>query len=117
MAIGFLLVTFPEERAVLADGTRVGFTNHVLMLPEDEYDISLEGDGCSPASQHIVLAGTSIVKPLAITFSAVGVPALADAAEPAFARRQRGASSPPRKPAPRSKPVPKGRTAKAKKHV
>jgi hypothetical protein len=43
MAIEYLLVTYPEQRAVLADGNGVGFTNHTLMLPTDEYLITLEG--------------------------------------------------------------------------
>jgi hypothetical protein len=42
MAIQYLLVTYPEQRAVLADGTGVGFTNHTLMLPADEYVITLD---------------------------------------------------------------------------
>ena len=69
MAIQFLLVTFPEQRAVLADGTGVGFTNHTLMLPGDEYEITLDGGGTVPASQDIALGGTSMVKPLVIAFA------------------------------------------------
>jgi hypothetical protein len=68
MAIQYLLVTCPEERAVLADGDGVGFTNHVLMLPGDEYLITLDGEGYKPPSQDIVLAGTSLVRPLVIAF-------------------------------------------------
>lgn len=73
MAIEFLLVTFPEQRSVLADGAGVGFTNHILMLPGDEYEITIDGSGYVPASQVIALAGTSMVKPLVIGFA----PALA----------------------------------------
>jgi len=69
MAIEFLLVTFPEERAVLADGARVGFTNHTLMIPTGEYEITLEGGGCRPNSRDVALNGTSVVKPLAISFA------------------------------------------------
>ncbi len=76
MAIQFLLVTFPEQRAVLADGAGVGFTNHMLMLPGDEYQITLDGGPCLPASQDVVLTGTSMVKPLVIAFT----PAMALAA-------------------------------------
>jgi len=71
MAIEFLLVTFPEERAVLADDKRVGFTNHALMLPTGEYVITLEGGGHRPASRDIALAGTSIPKPMVIAFAPV----------------------------------------------
>ena len=69
MAIQFLLVTFAEARPVLADGVGVGFTNHILMLPGDEYEITLGGSGYSPASQNIALAGTSMIKPMVIGFS------------------------------------------------
>jgi hypothetical protein len=77
MAIEYLLVTFPEQRAVLADDAGVGFTNHTLMLPGDEYTITLEGGGCRPAAQVIALAGTSIVKPMVVAFASV--PAVASA--------------------------------------
>lgn len=69
MAIEFMLVTFPEARAVLADGAGVGFTNHILMLPSDEYEITLGGNGCVPVSQNVQLGGTSMVKPLVVTFT------------------------------------------------
>ena len=75
MAIQFLLVTFPEERTVLADGSGVGFTNHILMLPGDEYEITLGGGGYSPASRDIALAGTSMVKPMVVNFAASPMPA------------------------------------------
>lgn len=70
MSIEFLLVVFPEERAVLADDDKVGFTNHTLMLPANEYTITLEGGKTAPVSQDIVLAGTSVVRPKIITFAA-----------------------------------------------
>ena len=68
MAIQYLLVTFHEQRSVLADGVAVGFTNHTLLLPGDEYQISLDGSGYSPASQDVVLGGTSIVQPMVVAF-------------------------------------------------
>ena len=71
MAIEYLLVTYPEQRAVLADGNGVGFTNHTLMLPTDEYLITLEGDGYAPPNQDIALAGTSLVKPMVISFTQI----------------------------------------------
>jgi hypothetical protein len=75
MAIQYLLVAFPEPRAVLADGAGVGFTNHVLMLPGDEYEIILDGGGTVPASQDIALVGTSLVKPLVVVFASATPPA------------------------------------------
>ncbi len=80
MAIEFLLVTFPEERAVLADGTRVGFTNHTLMLPTGEYEITLEGDGCRPKSRDVPLTGTSVIKPLVVAFALLSAAASGAAA-------------------------------------
>ncbi len=69
MAIEYLLVTYPEQRAVLADGNKVGFTNHTFMLPTDEYLIALEGHGYEPPNQDIALSGTSLVKPMVISFT------------------------------------------------
>lgn len=69
MAIEYLLVSYPDQRAVLADGDGVGFTNHTLMLPADEYVITLDGNGYQPASRDVVLAGTSIVRPMVIAFT------------------------------------------------
>ncbi len=60
---------FPEERAVLADGDKVGFTNHTLMLPPNEYTVTLDGDKTAPDSQDVVLAGTSVVRPKVIIFA------------------------------------------------
>src|SRR5437762_12743038 len=71
MAIEYLLVTYPEQRAVLADGNGVGFTNHTLMLPTDEYLITLEGGGYEAPSQDIALSGTSLVKPMVISFTQI----------------------------------------------
>ena len=92
MAIEYLLVTYPEQRAVLADGVKVGFTNHTLMLPTDEYLITLDGAGYQPPSQDVALAGTSLVKPMVVPFlpisPAAGPPAPLAPVTPA-ARAQR----------------------------
>jgi hypothetical protein len=69
MSIEFLLVTFSEKRVVLADGDPVGVTNHTLMMPADEYEVSLEGAGYAPSRQDVVLAGTSIMRPKVIAFT------------------------------------------------
>jgi len=68
MSIEFLLVTFSEKRVVRADGDPVGITNHILMMPADEYEITLEGEGYAPPSRDVVLAGTSIMRPKVIAF-------------------------------------------------
>ena len=97
MAIEYLLVTYPEQRAVLADGNGVGFTNHILMLPTDEYLITLGGGGYQPPSQDIALSGTSLVKPMVIAFTptspvAAAPTPVAAAPTPSTARAARRAS-------------------------
>ena len=69
MSVEYLLVVFPEDRAVLANGDKVGVTNHVLMLPANEYAITLEGEGYAPTSQDVILAGTLVVRPKVVTFA------------------------------------------------
>jgi archaellum component FlaF (FlaF/FlaG flagellin family) len=71
MSVQYLLVKFTEQRAILADGELVGITNHTLMLPADEYTITIDGGGYTPASQDVVLAGTSLVRPMVIVFAGV----------------------------------------------
>jgi hypothetical protein len=94
MAIQYLLVTYPDQRGVLADGAGVGVTNHMLMLPSDEYTITLDGDGYQPPSQDVVLAGTSVVNPMVISFmpattsAAKGAPTDAVKQPPAASRRK-----------------------------
>lgn len=69
MSVEYLLVVFSEKRTVLADGEPVGVTNHVLLMPANEYVITLEGEGYAPASQDVVVAGTSIMRPKVVTFT------------------------------------------------
>jgi hypothetical protein len=93
MAIQYVLVTYPEQRAVLADGDKVGFTNHTIMLPADEYLITLEGSGYRPTSEDIALSGTSLVKPMVVAFlpdPPVAAPSAPPAARAARARRANG---------------------------
>ncbi len=70
VSLEFLLVVYPQERAVLADGDRVGFTNHTLILPPNEYEIALDGGQTTPPSQTVVLSGTSVVRPKVVRFEA-----------------------------------------------
>jgi hypothetical protein len=69
MSIEFMLVTYTEARTVYADGDQVGVTNHTLMLPANEYTITLEGSGYAPQSQDVVLAGTAAVRPKVVVFT------------------------------------------------
>jgi hypothetical protein len=70
MSVEYLLVTFPEDRDVLADGDRVGVTNHTILITANEYTITLSGDDYVPTSQDVVVAGTSIMRPLVVVFTA-----------------------------------------------
>ncbi|HVJ55397.1 MAG TPA: PEGA domain-containing protein [Aliidongia sp.] len=69
MSIEYLLVVHKDDRDVLADGDRVGVTNHTLILPADQYIITLSGDGYAPSSETVALAGTSVVRPKVVTFT------------------------------------------------
>jgi hypothetical protein len=40
MSVEYLLVSFPEDRDVLADGDRVGVTNHTILITANEYTIT-----------------------------------------------------------------------------
>jgi len=69
MSVEYLLVVYKEDRDVLADGDRVGVTNHTILLAPDEYTITLGGDGFMPASADVVVAGTSIMRPKVVLFT------------------------------------------------
>lgn len=75
MSIEYLLVVYHDDRDVLADGNRVGVTNHTIMLPTNQYGVSLAGEGYAPANQDVVLAGTSVMNPKVVKFTAAVVPA------------------------------------------
>lgn len=102
MSVQYLLVTFYEQRGVLADGVMVGLTNHILMMPADEYQISLDGTGYAPASQDVPLDGTSLVKPLVIAFTAaaLGRASGGRAAERSVTTRKRSPAASVKKPPP-----------------
>ncbi len=68
MAMQYLLVNFPQDRPVLADGSGVGTTNRVMMLPAGEYEITLDGGGHNPLTLDVVLNGTSLFAPMVISF-------------------------------------------------
>ena len=69
MSVEYLLVVYKGDRDVLANGDRVGVTNHTLLLPNDEYIITLSGDGYAPTSEDVLLAGTSIMRPKVVVFT------------------------------------------------
>lgn|GEM_PF-1071951 len=74
MGMQYLLVIFPQDCAVLADGSGVGNTNRVLMLPAGEYEITLDSNGHTPLTQDAILDGTSLNNPLVINFQVIVPP-------------------------------------------
>jgi len=69
MSFEYLLVKFRENRMVCANEMPVGVTNHILILPPGDYDITLDGDGYTPDHQDIELDGTSPVRPNVVVFT------------------------------------------------
>jgi hypothetical protein len=112
MSNEYILVTFPELRDVLTDGNVVGKTNRTLLLPADEYMVSLSGAGYSPAEQDVVLAGTSAQHPKVVAFTqtAAAMTPMAKAKAP-----QTKAKAPKPKPKTRKKNVVKAKTTTKKK--
>ena len=119
MSSEFILVTFPELRDVLTDGNVVGKTNRTLLLPADEYMVSLSGTGYSPSEQDIVLAGTSMHKPKVVAFTvtvaAVAPMAIAKAKTPQAKAPQAKETAPTPKPKTNMKAPAKVKTATKKK--
>ena len=68
MSVEYLLVVYKQDRDVLANGDRVGVTNHTILLATDEYIITLSGDGYAP-SEDVALAGTSIMRLKIVVFT------------------------------------------------
>jgi len=64
----YLRVDFPKERKVLADKSKVGSTNVLLLLERGKHEISLSGNGYCPESIVVTLSGTSRRKPKIIVF-------------------------------------------------
>ncbi|HEY4164362.1 MAG TPA: hypothetical protein VGM59_14945 [Dongiaceae bacterium] len=70
MSVQYLLVVFDgDDCDVLADGDLVGVTNHTLMLPANEYEITLDSKKCTPKARDVVLSRTSLVRPKVVIFS------------------------------------------------
>ncbi|HSI51270.1 MAG TPA: hypothetical protein VLA61_23645 [Ideonella sp.] len=82
MSIEFLLVICPDACPVRADGNGVGFTNHTLILPSDEYTITVDAQGCTPESVDVVLSGTSLIRPCVVVFTRAAATLAAPAPAP-----------------------------------
>jgi hypothetical protein len=74
MSEEFLYVDFAETRRVLANGRDVGETNTTLMLQSNQYIVKLSGTGFDPASQKIVLSGTTEDDPYTVKFKPASSP-------------------------------------------
>ncbi len=69
MALEFLLVVFKEDRRVFANGDPVGITNHTMLIPPNEYIITLDGTGYTPPKKDVVVTRTSIMRPKVVVFT------------------------------------------------
>lgn len=69
-----LIVKFDpgDIREVLLDGDDVGPTESVLLVDADRYEITLSGaQNYAPASQDVLVSGTTSASPLVVAFSKV----------------------------------------------
>ncbi len=65
----YLLVRFDQQRRVLINGLRNGFTNSILQLERGSYEITLEPPpNFSPLSQSVRLQNTAPIDPYQVTF-------------------------------------------------
>ena len=66
----FINVSFPEVRTVLSGGNTVGPTNQDLVINAGTHTFTLDGPlDYVPASQQLVVGGTSVVTPMLIVFT------------------------------------------------
>ena len=65
----FLLVVFKDDRKVFANGDPVGITNHTMLIPPNDYMITLEGADFNPPEQDVAVSGTSIMRPKVAVFT------------------------------------------------
>ncbi|WP_141288289.1 hypothetical protein [Ideonella azotifigens] len=104
MSIEYMLVICPDQCPVRADGNGVGFTNHTLLLPSDEYTVTVDTQGCVPESVDVVLSGTSLMRPCVVIFTRA--PATLAAPLPAPLPVSKPASVPAPSPVPPPTPAP-----------
>ncbi len=72
----FINVSFPEARTVLSGGNAVGPTNRDLVINAGTHTFTLDGaQNYLPASQKMVVSGTSVVTPMEIAFTLAPKPA------------------------------------------
>ncbi|NJD54861.1 MAG: hypothetical protein FIA94_00455 [Nitrospirae bacterium] len=65
----YLLVIFPEQRAVIIDGTEQGMTNELIELEEGTHTATLKGPSdFAPEMREFILRRTSELNPKEIQF-------------------------------------------------
>jgi len=65
----FLIVLFPEQRAVWVDDALQGWTNTVLQLEAGQHDVTLGPPmNYSPILQRVLLENTSPLDPYRVAF-------------------------------------------------
>lgn len=68
----YLLVTFPEQRALIIDGIEQGMTNEVLELEEGTHTTTLTGPSdFDPEMREFILRRTSELNPKVIRFEKI----------------------------------------------
>ena len=69
----FVRVIHPAKRSVNVDGVRTGDTNEVLQMDAGthKFDLGVPVD-YEPASQNVVVAGTTVLLPMKVVFAKKG---------------------------------------------
>jgi hypothetical protein len=68
----YVIVNFIENRAVMANGKKLGQTNQTLLIEKGNHNFSLDGlQNYRPAQVIAVIKGTTTITPYQITFNLV----------------------------------------------
>ena len=67
----FIIVTYPEARRVLIDGSPVGMTDSLIFVDGGIHTISLEGAGYEPERIVHRFKGTSVSTPFTAEFQPI----------------------------------------------
>ena len=70
MALEYVIVVFPARRLAYIDGERNGYTNEKLRVDTGTHEFDLGNyTDYEPASQKLVVEGTTVLEPLEIVFT------------------------------------------------
>jgi hypothetical protein len=69
----FVIVIYPTKRSVYVDGALTGDTNEKLWMDAGthKFDLGVPAD-YDPASQNVVMAGTTVLLPMKVVFAKKG---------------------------------------------